>query len=220
MLKERYASTFSYVDDQKINVDSKHKLYNIASVSLLPCWFGLWQLNCQNYCLACGSAGDISVDIETKCSIVESIPVWYIHINIVVCTIIKLAASIAESPQCLEKWSMAAAVSRALQGAVWAVFLLESWATRAGEVTQGTSASPWMMGGGYMCAHQHNWSERVDAPPAGWRFQSVYRGLWFVLVSLFVFGEAPARRPGGIKRHGDFEIISSWCVHANSNLNW
>ena len=46
-----------------------------------PCWFRIWQLNCQNNFLPSGSAGGKSMKIATKFNIVGSILVWYIHIN-------------------------------------------------------------------------------------------------------------------------------------------
>ena len=84
-----------------------------------PCWFRIWQLNCQNNFLSSGSAGGKSMKIATKFNIVGSILVWYIHINTFLArAIIKLTVFHCRfatmSPE-MREMEHVAAVSRALR---------------------------------------------------------------------------------------------------------
>ena len=122
-----------------------------------PCWFRIWQLNCQNNFLASGSAGGISMKIATKFDIVGSILVWHIHINTFLArAIIKLTVFhwrfATMSPEMREMEHGGCRIASPAR-AVRALFRLESWATRAGEVDRGTSASSRMTGSAPRCAH-------------------------------------------------------------------
>ena len=126
-------------------------LYWIGALSVCcPCWFRIWQLNCQNNFLASGSAGGISMKIATKFNIVGSILVWYMYINTFLArAIIKLTVFHCRfatmSPQMRETEHGGCRIASPAR-AVRALFRLESWATRAGEVDRGTSASSRMTG--------------------------------------------------------------------------
>ena len=115
-----------------------------------PCWFRIWQLNCQNNFLPSGSAGGKSMKIATKFNIVGSILVWYIHINTFLArAIIKLTVFHCRfatmSPEMREMEHGGCRIASPAR-AVRALFRLESWATRVGEVDRGTSASSRMTG--------------------------------------------------------------------------
>ena len=116
------------------------------SVSLLPLLISdfIWQLNCQNNFLPSGSGGK-SMKIATKFNIVGSILVWYIHINTFLArAIIKLTVFHCRfatmSPEMREMEHGGCRIASPAR-AVRALFRLESWATRVGEVDRGTSAS-------------------------------------------------------------------------------
>ena len=109
-----------------------------------PCWFRIWQLNCQNNFLASGSAGGISMKIATKLNIVGSILVWYIHINTFLARAIHCRFA-TMSPEMREMEHGGCRIASPAR-AVRALFRLESWATRVGEVDRGTSASSRMTG--------------------------------------------------------------------------
>ena len=122
-----------------------------------PCWFRIWQLNCQNNFLASGSAGGISMKIATKFNIVGSILVWYIHINTFLArAIIKLTVFHCRfatmSPEMREMEHGGCRIASPAR-AVRALFRLESWATRVGEVDRGASASSRMTGSAPRCVH-------------------------------------------------------------------
>ena len=147
---------------RRLCMDRKHKLYmSHKSVSLLPLLFSDLTAvgfdNCQNNFLASGSAGEISVKIATKFNIVGSILVWYIHINTFVArTVIKLTVfhcRFATMSSEMREMEHGGCSIPSPARAVRALFRLESWATRAGEVDRGTSASSRMTGSVPRCAH-------------------------------------------------------------------
>ena len=122
-----------------------------------PCWFLIWQLNCQNNFLASGSAGGISMKIATQFNIVGSILVWHIHITTFLArAIIKLTVFHCRfatmSPE-MREMEHGGCRTASPGRAVRALFRLKSWATRAGEVDRGTSASSRMTGSAPRCAH-------------------------------------------------------------------
>ena len=100
-----------------------------------PCWFRIWQLNCQNNFLPSGSAGGKSMKIATKFNIVGSILVWYIHINTFLArAIIKLTVFHCRfatmSPEMREMEHGGCRIASPAR-AVRALFRLESWATKS-----------------------------------------------------------------------------------------
>ena len=168
MSLEIHAGAFIHVDNQKIMcrqqttvlwANTNYTCRKDLSVCC-PCWFRIWQLNCQNNFLAFGSAGGISIKIATKFNIVGSILFWYIHMNTFLArAIIKLTVFRCRfatmSPEMHEMEHGGCRIASPAR-AVRALFRLESWATRAGEVDRGTSASSRMTGSapsspGYLC---------------------------------------------------------------------
>ena len=145
--------------DSKPQFCEQTQIIHVASIcqSVALVDFRIWQLNCQNNFLASGSAGGISMKIATKFNIVGSILVWYIHINTFLAhAIIKLTVFHCRfatmSPEMREMEHGGCRIASPAR-AVRALFRLESWATRVGEVNRGTSASSRMTGSAPRCAH-------------------------------------------------------------------